>query len=187
MLEYQMRGLLLAGGHGTRLRPLTFSGNKHMLPIANKPMILYGLEHLTNAGITEIGVILGPVYERIIEHLGDGSRFNCKITYIHQDEPKGIAHAVLMAEEFLQDEPFVVYLGDNLLKQGVCPLVETFRRNFPDCVICISEVENPHQYGVVELNARGGIHKLIEKPKSPRSKFALVGTYLFNKSIFEAI
>ena len=113
-----MKGLLLAGGHGTRLRPLTYTGNKHMLPIANKPMLLYGLEHLRNAGIKEIGVILGPISEGVVERLGNGSGFGVNLTYIEQPEPKGLAHAVLISEAFMNGEPFVMYLGDNLLKQG---------------------------------------------------------------------
>ncbi len=112
-----MKGLLLAGGHGTRLRPLTFTGNKHMLPIANKPMILYGLEHLVNAGIREIGVILGPVREDVTGLLGDGSSFGVEITYIDQPDPKGLAHAVAVSQDFLKDEPFTMYLGDNLLSR----------------------------------------------------------------------
>src|SRR5215212_9161795 len=114
-----MKGLILAGGHGTRLRPLTFTGNKHMIPIANKPMILYGLEHLSKAGIEEIGIILGPIREGVRETIGDGSKFGVKITYIDQPDPKGLAHAVLVAQDFLKNDPFIMYLGDNLLKQGV--------------------------------------------------------------------
>src|SRR5688500_15938847 len=118
-----MKGLILAGGHVTRLRPLTFTGNKHMIPIANKPMLYYGLDHLADAGIKEIGVILGTIKEGVREAVRDGSNFGVKITYIDQPFPKGLAHAVLLSEEFIKDEPFVMYLGDNLIKQGVKPLI----------------------------------------------------------------
>ncbi len=180
-----MKGLLLAGGHGTRLRPLTFTGNKHMLPIANKPMLFYGLEHLINAGIKEIGIILGPIREGVIEAIGDGSKFGVSITYIDQLEPKGLAHAVLVSEHFMGNEDFVMYLGDNLLKQGVKPSVDLFNRNGSDCVIGVTEVKNPQMYGVVEMHD-GKIARLVEKPKEPISNLALIGVYVFNHSIFDA-
>jgi len=182
-----MKGLLLAGGHGTRLRPLTFTGNKHLLPIANKPMILYGLEHLINAGITEIAVVLGPIKEGVVELLGDGSKFGARITYTEQPEPRGLAHAVMISERFIGDEPFVMYLGDNLLKQGARPLVEIFERKQADCVIAVAEVKDPSRYGVVVFNRDGSIEKLVEKPRSPISNKALVGVYLFNHKIFDCI
>jgi len=182
-----MKGLLLAGGHGTRLRPLTFTGNKHMLPIANKPMLLYGLEHLINAGIKEIGVILGPIKEDVKGLLGDGSRFGAKITYIDQPEPKGLAHAIAVSQEFLRNEPFVMYLGDNMLKQGAKPLIEVFERERNDCVIGAAKVRDPSRYGVVVFDEDGRIRKLLEKPKQPVSDWALIGVYVFNRKIFEAI
>lgn len=181
-----MRGLLLAGGHGTRLRPLTFTGNKHTLPIANKPMILYGLEHLVNAGIKEIGVILGPIKEGLVGLLGDGSKYGANITYIDQPEPRGLAHAVLTAKNFLQNEEFVMYLGDNLLKEGVKPLIQAFYEKNSDCAIGISHVQNPQQFGVVVLDDRGRVTKLVEKPKEAISNWALVGIYVFNKKIIDA-
>mgnify|MGYP000748820379 CR=1 FL=1 len=181
-----MKGLLLAGGHGTRLRPLTFTGNKHMLPIANKPMILYGLEHLINAGIKEIGVILGPIKEGIVELLGDGSKFGVKITYIDQPEPKGLAHAVLVSEDFLGNEPFVMYLGDNILKQGCKPLIEIFEKRGSDCVIGVCKVDDPSRYGVVVFDKEGRIKGLVEKPKEPISNYALIGVYVFNEKVFDA-
>ena len=182
-----MKGLLLAGGHGTRLRPLTFTGNKHLLPIANKPMILYGLGHLINAGITEIAVILGPIKEGVVELLGDGSKFGAKITYIEQPEPRGLAHAVMVSEQFMKGEPFVMYLGDNLLKQGAKPLVEIFERKGADCVIAVAEVKDPSRYGVVVLNQDGTVQKLVEKPRERVSNKALVGVYVFNDKIFDSI
>jgi glucose-1-phosphate thymidylyltransferase len=182
-----MKGLLLAGGHGTRLRPLTFTGNKHMIPIANKPMLFHGLDHLVEAGINDIAVILGPIKEGVREALGDGSRFNVKITYIEQPEPKGLAHAVAIAENFLGTEPFIMYLGDNLIKQGVKPLIYTYFNEGSDCVICVSQVRNPEQFGIVEFDTKGKIVRLTEKPKKPKSNFALAGVYLFNDSIFDAV
>jgi glucose-1-phosphate thymidylyltransferase len=182
-----MKGLLLAGGHGTRLRPLTITGNKHMLPIANKPMIVYGLEHLRSAGIREIGVILGPIREGLVKTLGDGSKYGVKIEYIEQPEPRGLAHAVKVAEEYLRGEPFVMYLGDNLLKQGVKPLIDVFVQKEPDCVIGATEVKNPRNYGVVAFNKDGSIDKLVEKPKEFISNWALIGIYVFNDLVFDAI
>ena len=182
-----MKGLLLAGGHGTRLRPLTFTGNKHLLPIANKPMILYGLEHLINAGINEIGVILGPVKEDVRGLLGDGSKFGMKITYIDQPEPKGLAHAIAISQDFLRDEPFTMYLGDNMLKQGAKPLIDIFERKENDCVIGVAKVKDPSRYGVVIFDESGRIKRLVEKPKQPVSEWALIGVYVFNDKIFKAI
>ena len=182
-----MKGLLLAGGYGTRLRPLTFTGNKHLLPIANKPMILYGLEHLINAGITEIAVILGPIREGVIELIGDGSRFGTKVTYIDQPEPRGLAHAVMISEHFLKGEPFVMYLGDNLLKRGAKPFVEVFEKKQANCVIAFARVKDPSRYGVVVLNRDGSIQKLVEKPREPISDKALVGIYVFDDKIFDSV
>ncbi|MEM2909616.1 MAG: glucose-1-phosphate thymidylyltransferase [Nitrososphaerota archaeon] len=180
-----MKGLLLAGGHGTRLRPLTFTGNKHLLPIANKPILFYGLENLAKVGIKEVGIILGPIKEGIVEAVGDGSKFGLKVTYIHQPEPLGIAHAILISEDFLHDENFVVYLGDNLLKQGIKSFVELFEKNQSDGVIGVTPTKEPQRFGVVEMG-NGKVVRLVEKPKQPRSNLALVGVYVFNASIFEA-
>lgn len=180
-----MKGLLLAGGHGTRLRPLTNSGNKHMLPIANKPMLLYGLEHLRNAGIKDVGVVLGPIKEGVVEMLGDGSKFGVKVTYLYQPDPKGLAHAVLISADFIGDEDFVMYLGDNLLSQGVRGFVETFNQKNLDCLVGVCPVGDPSRYGVAEMKGRK-IVRLVEKPRRPRSNLALIGVYMFNSSIFEA-
>jgi glucose-1-phosphate thymidylyltransferase len=182
-----MKGLILAGGHGTRLRPLTFTGNKHMIPIANKPMLFYGLEHLVNAGIKEIAIVLGPIQEGIRESIGDGSKFGVRIDYIAQPVPRGLAHAVQIAEQFIGEEPFIMYLGDNLIKQGIVPLIRTFYNNSSDCVICVAPVKNPSQYGIVELDSAGRAHRLLEKPKETNSNLALAGVYLFNHHIFEAV
>jgi glucose-1-phosphate thymidylyltransferase len=182
----EVKGLLLAGGHGTRLRPLTFSGNKHMLPIANKPMLFYGLEHLVNARIKDIGVVLGPISEGVREALGDGSRFGARVTYIEQPEPKGLAHAVNLARDFIRKGPFVMYLGDNMLDRGVKPFVETFEQKKADCVIGVVNLDDPSRFGVVEMRGRR-VLRLSEKPKKPRSHLALIGVYVFGPSIFTAI
>lgn len=181
-----MKGLVLAGGHGTRLRPLTFSGNKHMLPIANKPMIAYSIDHLKAAGITDIGIILGPISEGIVEFLGNGSGLAVNLTYIEQSEPKGLAHAVKVARPFLGEDDFVMYLGDNMLESGPKHLIDTFVSSSCDCVIGITRVKDPSRYGVVELKD-GKITRLIEKPTEFVSDLALIGVYVFNKKIHEVI
>jgi glucose-1-phosphate thymidylyltransferase len=181
-----MKGLLLAGGHGTRLRPLTFTGNKHMLPIANKPMLLYGLQHLVNAGIKEILVVLGPIKEGVREVIGDGSDFGAKIEYIEQPEPRGLAHAVLISEPYIGDDSFVMYLGDNLLREGAKLMVQTFMENKADCVISVKPVKNPSLYGIAEMQD-GRILRLVEKPKQSKSNLAVIGVYVFNESVFEAV
>jgi glucose-1-phosphate thymidylyltransferase len=158
-----------------------------MIPIANKAMLLYGLEHIIHAGIKEIAIVLGPVQEGIRQTLGDGSKFGVRIEYIDQPYPKGLAHAVQISENFIGDSPFIMYLGDNLIKQGVIPLIRTFYNENSDCVICVSRVQNPSQYGVVELDSFGNAKRLVEKPRESISDFALAGVYLFNKHIFEAV
>jgi glucose-1-phosphate thymidylyltransferase len=181
-----MKGLLLAGGHGTRLRPLTFTGNKHMIPIANQPILFYGLRHLAEAGIAEVGIVLGPLHEGIREAIGDGSAFGLRVTYVHQGDPKGLAHAVLCAREFLGEEPFVMYLGDNLLQEGVSEFVRIFEAESPDAVVGVTAVETPHQYGIVELDG-DQIRSIEEKPAKPRSNLALIGVYLFTPKIHPVI
>jgi len=182
-----MKGLLLAGGYGTRLRPLTFTGNKHMLPIANKPMLYYGLEHLITAGIKEIGVIVGPHKQDIVEALGDGSKFEVNLTYIDQPVPLGLAHGIMQAEEFLGSDSFVMYLGDNLLKNGITQMVQEFRENGRDCVVGVSHTQTPSNYGVVVFNENGEIETLVEKPQEFISNWALIGVYIFNKTVFKAL
>jgi glucose-1-phosphate thymidylyltransferase len=181
-----MKGLLLAGGYGTRLRPLTFTGNKHMIPIANQPMLFYGLRHLAAGGIREVAIVLGPLHEGIPEAIGDGKEFDLEVTYIHQGEPKGLAHAVMCAKDFLADDPFVMYLGDNLLQEGVRPFVERFHQSPLDAVIGATPVQHPSSYGVVELNG-DQIVSIMEKPRNPRSNLALIGVYLFTPKIHSVI
>jgi len=182
-----MKGLLLAGGLGTRLRPLTYIGNKHTLPIANKPMILYALENLVNVGIKEVNVILGPLKEGIMNIIGDGSAYNIKVNYIEQPDPLGLAHAVMISEPYLKDEPFVMHLGDNLLKGGISEFVKRFEETNADAVIGVTKVKDPRQYGVVVLDERGKPVKLVEKPKEPPSNLALVGVYVFSPVIFQYV
>jgi len=167
---------------------LTHTGPKQLIPIANKPMSQYALEDLRDAGITDIAIVLGDVApEKVVEYYGDGSKFGVKITYVRQGEPKGIAHAVGLAREFVRDEPFVVYLGDNLLKDGIRALVEDFRDTGAVAQIALCHVKNPEAFGVAELDSRGRVVRLIEKPKAPPSDLALVGVYMFCRSIFDAI
>lgn len=183
-----MKGLILSGGHGTRLRPLTHTGPKQLIPIANKPVLYYAIEDLKEAGITEIGIILGTnMPEKVQEAVGDGSQFGVNITYIMQGEPRGLAHAVAVAQEFVQEEPFVMYLGDNILKSGVNEFVDGFESSDYEARILLQKVENPRQFGVAELNEAMDVVHLVEKPREPKSDLALVGIYLFKPSIFRAI
>jgi glucose-1-phosphate thymidylyltransferase len=181
-----VKGLILAGGHGTRLRPLTFSGNKHMLPIANQPILFYGLHHFSAAGIRDVGVILGPIREGIREAVGDGSALGLNVTYIEQGEPKGLAHAVLCAREFLGEDPFVMYLGDNLLLAGVGKFIELYDAHHPDAVVGMTPVADPRQYGIIEMDGIR-IASIEEKPAHPRSNLALIGVYLFSPAIHAVI
>jgi glucose-1-phosphate thymidylyltransferase len=181
-----MRGLILSGGKGTRLRPLTHTSAKQLVPVANKPVLFYGIEAMAAAGIREVGIIIAPETGAEIQAAaGDGSRFGVSIEYIEQDEPLGLAHAVLTAEQFLAGAPFVMYLGDNLLRDGIVDLVETFRTEQPDALILLTPVSDPEHYGVAELDD-GRVARLVEKPAEPRTNLALVGVYMFTPSIFEA-
>ncbi len=181
-----MKGLILSGGKGTRLRPLTFTQAKQLVPVANKPVLFYGIEALHEAGIQDIGIIVGDTKDEIRDAVGDGSRWGISVTYIEQDEPLGLAHAVKIARNFLQDTPFVMYLGDNILKSGITSLVREFEEEKPNSLILLTEVPNPHMFGVAELEG-GRVVNLVEKPKDPPSNLALVGVYMFDKNIFEAI
>ncbi|HEX5761512.1 MAG TPA: glucose-1-phosphate thymidylyltransferase [Solirubrobacterales bacterium] len=181
-----LKGLILSGGAGTRLRPITHTSAKQLVPVANKPVLFYGIEALVEAGVTKIGIIIAPeTGDEIRAAAGDGSQFGAEITYIVQDAPKGLAHAVLTAEEYLEGSPFVMYLGDNLLADGLRGLVSTFREHEPDALILLTPVDDPEHYGVAELDGER-IVRLVEKPKDPPSNLALVGVYLFQPAIFDA-
>jgi glucose-1-phosphate thymidylyltransferase len=182
-----MKGIILHGGHGTRLRPLTHTGPKQLLKIANKPMSQYALEDLRDAGITDIGIIIGDVYpEKVKEFYGDGKKFGVNLTYVYQDNPKGIAHAINLCSDFIGNDKFVVYLGDNILRSELSPYVKFFESSSNDAQILLAEVENPSQFGVVEIK-ENKILKIIEKPKNPPSNFAVIGVYFLTPKIFEII
>jgi glucose-1-phosphate thymidylyltransferase len=181
-----MRGLILSGGKGTRLRPLTYTRAKQLVPVANKPVLFYGVEAIVAAGIQEIGVVVGDTKEEIQAALGDGSAFGARITYIEQEAPRGLAHAVLISEKFLNGHRFVMYLGDNVIADGITALVDDYRRLGCNSQILLAKVPNPEQFGVAELE-NGRVVRLTEKPKRPKSDLALVGVYMFDDSIWEAV
>jgi glucose-1-phosphate thymidylyltransferase len=181
-----MKGLILSGGKGTRLRPLTYTQAKQLVPVANKPVLFYGIEALMEAGITDIGIIVGDTKEEIRQAIGDGTRWEIHISYIEQEAPLGLAHAVRIAEDFIKKDPFVMYLGDNILKSGITSLVREFKEKKPNSLILLTEVPNPQMFGVAELEG-GRVVRLVEKPKNPASNLALVGVYMFDSHIFEAV
>ena len=181
-----MRALVLAGGEGTRLRPITHTSAKQLVPVANKPILYYGLEQIRDAGITDIGIIVGDTEDEIRAAVGDGSELGIDPTYIRQDEPLGLAHAVLTAEDYLDGEDFVMFLGDNLIEGGITDLVRDFEERRPDAQILLKEVSDPERFGVAELDDEGRVIRLLEKPTDPPSNLALVGVYLFRPSILDA-
>lgn len=181
-----LKGLILSGGKGTRLRPITYTFAKQLIPIANKPVLFYGIEALVESGIKEIGIVVGHTKDEIMEAVGDGSRWGANFTYIYQPEPLGLAHAVMISEDFIGNSPFVMYLGDNLILSGIKSFVEDFKKSNANSFILLARVKDPRQFGVAELKD-GRVIRLEEKPKEPKSDLALVGVYIFDKNIFKAV
>ncbi|MEX1177478.1 MAG: glucose-1-phosphate thymidylyltransferase [Nitriliruptor sp.] len=181
-----MRALVLAGGAGTRLRPITFTSAKQLVPVANKPILFYGLEQIRDAGIVDVGIVVGDTAADIEAAVGDGSAFGLQVTYLRQEAPLGLAHAVLTAAGFLGDEDFVMFLGDNLIEGGIGDLVDAFERDRPAAQLLLKRVPDPERFGVAVLGADGRIERLVEKPPTPPSDLALVGVYLFTSAIVDA-
>ena len=181
-----MKALILAGGEGTRLRPITHTSAKQLIPVANKPILFYAIEAVKEAGIKEIGIIVGQTKEEVERAVGNGEKWGIRVEYIEQEAPLGLAHAVKIARDFLQEEPFVMFLGDNIIKEGISSLVEEFERDKPNAQILLAQVENPQRFGVAKLED-GKVVQLIEKPKDPPSDFALVGVYMFDATVHEAV
>jgi glucose-1-phosphate thymidylyltransferase len=182
-----MKALVLSGGAGTRLRPITHTSAKQLVPVANKPVLFYGLEAIRDAGITDVGIIVGDTHAEIEAAVGDGSALGIKVTYIPQEAPLGLAHCVLIARDFLGDDDFVMYLGDNFIIGGITDLVDEFKRGGADAQILLTRVDNPKQFGIAELDDAGHIVRLVEKPAEPKSDLALVGVYMFSPTIHEAV
>jgi len=181
-----MRGLVLSGGYGTRLRPLTYSQQKQLIPVANKPILFYAIEDIIECGVQDIGIIVGPNREQV-ERAVQSRDWDADIEFIYQDAPRGLAHTVLISEDFIGDEPFIMYLGDNLLCGSIIDHAESFIASGADASILLTEVEHPERFGVAELDGNGKVKRLIEKPRIPPSNLALVGVYLFRPAIFEAV
>jgi glucose-1-phosphate thymidylyltransferase len=182
-----MKGLILSGGRGTRLYPLTFTSAKQLIPVANKPVLFRVIEAIRDAGISDIGIVVGDTAEEIKKAVGRGGRWGVQITYIPQEAPLGLAHAVKISQDFLGEERFVMFLGDNVIEGGISPLITQFAESDWNSQIVLTRVDHPEQYGVAELNEEGRIIRLVEKPKEPPSDLALVGIYMFDHHVFEAV
>jgi len=181
-----MKGLILSGGKGTRLYPLTYTGAKQLVPVANKPVLFYAIENLVEAGITDLGIVVGDTKDQIMAAVGDGSKFGAQVTYIEQPVPLGIAHGVKIAQDFIQEDRFVLFLGDNFLRDGIVPLVRRFEKEAPACQIHLYKVPNPRDFGVAELKD-GRVVRLVEKPQASQSDLAVIGIYMFDHHVFEAV
>lgn len=181
-----MKGLVLAGGAGTRLRPITHTSAKQLVPIGNRPVLDFALDAIADAGITDVGLVVGETRREIRAHVGDGGRYGLDVTYIHQAEPLGLAHAVLVACDFLGDDDFVMYLGDNLLTDGITEFVERFRTGSPAAQVMLARVNDPRRFGVAVLDGDGAVVRLLEKPADPPTDLALVGVYAFSAAILDA-
>jgi glucose-1-phosphate thymidylyltransferase len=182
-----MKALVLAGGSGTRLRPITHTSAKQLLPVANKPVLFYCLEAIAEAGIADVGIVVGDTAPAVEDAVGDGSAFGLKVTFIPQAAPLGLAHAVLVAADYLGDDDFVMYLGDNFIVGGIVGLVDEFRARRPAAQIMLTQVADPRSFGVAELDGDGRVIGLEEKPKEPKSDLALVGVYMFTSAVHEGI
>ena len=181
-----LKGLVLAGGKGTRLRPFTYTGAKQLVPIANKPILFYAIEELVACGVTELGIVVGETKEQVVEAVGDGARFGARVTYIDQPTPLGIAHAVQISQEFLGDSPFVLFLGDNFIKEGIAPYIEQFRSGCHNSLVLLSPVDQPQNFGVAALEG-DRLVRVVEKPQTPPSNLAVIGIYFFDAHIFDAV
>lgn len=182
-----MKALVLSGGHGTRLRPITFTSAKQLVPIANKPVLYYGLESLRDAGVREVGIVVGHTGDEVRAALGDGSQFGLEITYLQQEAPLGLAHAVLIARDFLGDDDFIMYLGDNFILEGLTEVADQFRKTRPEAQLLLVKVPDPSKFGVATLDDDGRVTELAEKPAQPRSDLAIAGVYLFTPAVHAAV
>lgn len=182
-----MKALVLSGGRGTRLRPITYTFAKQLVPVANKPILFYVLENISRLGIKEVGIVVGDTKEEIKKYVGNGSKWGFNVTYIYQSEPLGLAHAVKVSREFLKDNEFLMYLGDNILLDDLSSLIKEYREKKSNAMILLTEVKNPQDFGVATLNSRGEVVRLVEKPKNPESNLALVGVYIFDKNVHSVI
>ncbi len=181
-----LKGLVLAGGKGTRLRPFTYTGAKQLVPIANKPILFYAIEELVACGVTDLGIVVGETKEEVMAAVGDGSRFGARVTYIEQPAPKGIAHTVEISREFLGETPFVLFLGDNFIKEGIAPYVERFRNGNHNSLVLLCPVDEPQNCGVAEMDGER-IVRVLEKPEVPPSNLAVIGIYFFDFHVFDAV
>jgi glucose-1-phosphate thymidylyltransferase len=186
MTKESLKGLILSGGKGERLRPFTYTGAKQLVPIANKPVLFYAIEDLVGCGITDIGIVVGDTRAQVEKAVGDGNRFGARVTYIQQEAPLGIAHAVKIAADFLAGHPFVLYLGDNLVLGGVARFVQRFRSDSSNCQLLLSQVATPQSFGVAEL-VDGRVTRVVEKPRQPPSDLAVIGVYMFDQHVFQAV